>query len=186
MENIGEVYCESRDSTNVSALQKEMDGMAELLDITIRTIKRVSSELRPRILDDLGFVAAAEWQAHQFETSTGILCRLNSCPEHLDLNRDQATSLFRILLEALSNIQRHAQATRVEITLEEEGEKVVLKVRDNGKGILEEERTALQSMGLFGMHERARIMGGKIEITGAAGRGTLLTVRIPLRNHTSE
>jgi signal transduction histidine kinase len=154
--------------------------MTRLIETTIHSVRRISSELRPSILDDLGLVAAIEWQAQQFESHTGIMCQCDSLVDKVDLTQDQATALFRILQEAMTNILRHAQATRVNIVLEEEEGEFVLQVRDNGRGITDEERTGLQPLGLIGMQERAHLIGGKVEITGAAGKGTVLTVRVPL------
>ncbi len=135
--------------------------------------------MRLSILDDLGLVAAIEWQAEQFEARTGISCLVESFVDNLDLSLEQDTAIFRILQEALTNIIRHAQATRVNILIQGNGE-FVLEVRDNGRGITEEENAATQSLGLLGMRERAHFVGGRIELTGVAGSGTVLTLRVPI------
>lgn len=170
-------------STNAEPLgliRKKIPVMTGLLDNTIDTVRRISSELRPGVLDDLGLVAAIEWQAQQFQQRTGIECRFNAGLATIDLNRDQATAIFRVFQEVLTNVIRHAQATRIEITVSEVNKEFVLEVKDNGRGISESERQNMRSLGLLGMHERVQLVGGKIEISGAQGQGTRVVVRVPL------
>lgn len=186
LEDIGKLYLEAGNQTGSSTLREKIEGMIELIDATINTVRRISSELRPSILDDLGLVAAIEWQAQQFEARTGIICQFDSFVDTTDLSREQATAIFRIFQEALTNIRRHAQATRVNIMIEEEEGEFVLEVRDNGRGIAEDENIGSQSLGLMGMRERAQLVGGRIEITGVAGKGTVLTVRVPIPSEASD
>jgi PAS domain S-box-containing protein len=169
-----------------SILRKKIEDMMWLVDATINTVRRISSELRPVILDDLGLVAAIEWQAQQFEARTGINCQFDSFVENIDLSRQQATAIFRIFQEALTNILRHAQATRVSIMIDEEEGELVLEVKDNGRGIAEDERKSSQSFGLIGMQERAHLVGGRLEITGVTGKGTVLTIRVPIPCQASD
>jgi signal transduction histidine kinase len=115
----------------------------------------------------------------QFQARTGIICRCDCSLENLDLGRERSTAVFRILQEALTNILRHAQATSVDITMEVEADEFVLTVMDNGRGITENEKSGLQSLGLLGMRERAHLIGGKMDITGVEGKGTVVTVRVP-------
>jgi signal transduction histidine kinase len=131
------------------------------------------------VVDDLGLVSAIEWHAQQFEDNTGIVCRVDSNVEDVELDREQATTVFRIFQEAVTNILRHAQATRVIILIEEEEGEFVLEVRDNGRGISPAEKLGLRSLGLLGMRERAHSAGGTVEINGTAGKGTVVTVRLP-------
>jgi signal transduction histidine kinase len=153
--------------------------MLRLSETTISAVRRISSELRPSVLDDLGLAAAIEWQARQFQTRTGIICHCEGSVENLDLDREQSTAIFRILQEALTNILRHARATRVEISIKEEAGEIVLTVGDNGRGITEDEKSRLQSLGLLGMRERAHLIGGAIDIIGVDAQGTVVTVRVP-------
>ncbi|MEK6302038.1 MAG: PAS domain S-box protein [Acidobacteriota bacterium] len=169
------------DEAAISTLQEKIANMTRLTDGTINTVKRISSELRPSLLDDLGLVAAVEWEAQQFATRSGIPCRCHCFVEHLDLSRERATAVFRVFQEALTNILRHAKATRVNVTMTEEEAELVLEVRDDGSGITAAERADPRSLGLTGMRERVHLAGGTIEITGAAGVGTVLTVRVPGR-----
>jgi signal transduction histidine kinase len=130
---------------------------------------------------DLGLVDAIEWQAQQFEARTGIECRLcDGPPEDVHLSREQSTAVFRILQEALTNVLRHAQAARVEISIEEKDGGFMLTVSDNGRGIREEEESGPLSLGLLGMRERAHLVGGNVDITRGPQNGTAVAVRIPL------
>jgi signal transduction histidine kinase len=186
LEDIGKLYLEAGNQTGSPILREKIEGMMGLIDATINTVRRISSELRPSILDDLGLVAAIEWQAQQFEARTGIICQFDSFVDTTDLSREHATAIFRIFQEALTNIRRHAQATRVNIMIEEEEGEFVLEVRDNGRGIAEDESIGSRSLGLMGMRERAQLVGGRIEITGVAGKGTVLTVRVPIPSQASD
>ena len=153
--------------------------MLRLSETTISAVRRISSELRPSVLDDLGLAEAIEWQARQFQARTGIICHCECSVENVDLNREQSTAVFRIFQEALTNILRHAQATRVDIAMKEEAGEFVLTVSDNGRGITEDDKSRLQSLGLLGMRERAHLIGGEIDIIGVEAQGTVVTVRVP-------
>lgn len=172
-----------RSSTSKSAgkAAEKIAEMVELVDSTINTVRRISSELRPGVVDDLGLVSAIEWHAQQFQDNTGVVCRFESSAEDVDLNREQATTVFRIFQEAMTNILRHAQATKANILIEEEEDGFVLEIKDNGRGITETEKLGIRSLGLLGMRERAHSVGGTVEISGAAGRGTVLTVHLPIQ-----
>lgn len=150
------------------------------IDATIQTVRRISTELRPGILDSLGLVAAIEWQASEFQTRTGISCNVTTTVSDTLWDQDFTTAFFRIFQETLTNIIRHANATRVEVRLGLEGRRLVLIVSDNGRGITEEEKANTRSIGLIGMRERAALVGGEISIQGAPGRGTVVRVSIPL------
>ena len=180
LEDCDRVLLESANGEPVDSIRKKIPVMTDLLDTTIDTVRRISSELRPGVLDDLGLVAAIEWQAQQFQQRTGIECLCDAERETIDLNREQATAVFRVFQEVLTNVIRHAQATRVEITMSENNGAFVLEVKDNGRGISTSERQNMRSLGLLGMHERVQLIGGKIEINGAKGKGTRVVVRVPL------
>jgi signal transduction histidine kinase len=125
-------------------------------------------------------MAAIEWQVQEFQERTRIKCELTAEGEDINLGRDLATGVFRILQEALTNVSRHANATRVEVSLKEKTGQLVLEVRDNGKGITEKQIAHPKSFGLIGMHERARSWNGSVKIEGIPGKGTIVTVNIPL------
>ena len=166
---------------NSSAVEK-LTEMVGLVDATINAVRRISSELRPGVLDNLGLISAVEWQAQQFQGHTGIVCECDSLVDDVDLNREQATVVFRILQEAMTNVLRHSQATKVNVIIEEEDGELVVEIRDNGRGITESEKLGARSLGLLGMRERANSIGGRIDITGAIGRGTKLIIRLPLKS----
>jgi signal transduction histidine kinase len=154
--------------------------MSELIDSTIRAVRHIATELRPGLLDDLGLAAAIEWQAQEFAERTGIQCQvLRMTGEQMALARPLATAIFRIFQETLTNVARHAEATRVDIEFEGRPGELVLTVHDNGKGISRDTLTNPESLGLIGMGERARFWGGEITFQGALGEGTTITLRIP-------
>jgi signal transduction histidine kinase len=143
-------------------------------------VRRLAGELRPAVLDTVGLPAAIEWQARDFQARTGIRCAVRCEPEDLPLDPGRATAGFRILQEALTNVARHAQATHVEVRLTVEAERLLLVVRDNGRGISDQELSAVGSLGILGMRERALALGGEVTISGAPGEGTTVAVSIPL------
>ncbi|MGB6944098.1 MAG: PAS domain S-box protein [Bryobacteraceae bacterium] len=161
-------------------MQNKLAAMMGLTDTTINVVRRIASELRPSILDDLGLVEAIEWQTQQFQTRTGIQCCCECSMQSIPLGDQQSTAVFRIVQEALTNILRHAQATRVGVAVREEDGALVLTVTDDGRGITEAEKLSRESLGLLGMQERAHLIGGCVDIVGAPGRGTTLHVRVPL------
>lgn len=166
--------------TAESELSGRIGAMAQLVDRTIKTVRRIALELRPRMLDDLGLVAAMEWQVSEFQQRTAIPCLFRVSNNELVVEQRRATAIFRILQEALTNIIRHAQATRVEVFLSESNGMLVLKIVDNGKGISKNEVRGKASFGIMGMHERAREWGGSVTFTGQPGHGTNILVAIPL------
>lgn len=160
-------------------------SMYELVDMAIEIVRRISAELRPAVLDDLGISAAIEWQAGEFEKLTEIKCESSSSPEDIVLDRDRSTAIFRILQETLTNVARHANATNVKVNLKEEAGRIVLRVRDNGKGIEKKQIADPSAFGLIGMRERARFLGGEVKISGTPGKGTTVAVSIPLMDGES-
>jgi signal transduction histidine kinase len=171
--------------TDFSKLRDKTKAMMALIDASIQSVTRIASELRPSLLDDLGLMAALEWQARQFEARAGIICRIDTLVEEVRLRREEATAVFRIFQEAMTNVLRHAHATRVDITVAAQAGEVVLEIRDNGRGITEDELAAPGSLGLMGMRERAHFVGGRIEIKGVARHGTVLTLRVPIHEEAS-
>ena len=131
-------------------------------------------------LDDLGLIEAIQSEAQQFQARTGITVNCESSLESPYLNREKTTAAFRVFQEAMTNILRHAQATRVDIMIKQEAAEFVLTISDNGRAITEDEKSDAQSLGLLGMRERAHLVGGEISIEGAAGQGTVITARFPL------
>jgi PAS domain S-box-containing protein len=168
------------DQSQLTAVGEKLSALMKLDDRAINALRRIASELRPSILDDLGLVAAIEWQSQQFQKRTGIVCVCDCFLKEDELTAEQSTAVFRILQEALTNVLRHAQATRVDIKLDEENNYFSLSISDNGKGITECEKSEQLSLGILGMRERAHLIGAEIDIKGVAGKGTVVTVRVPI------
>lgn len=162
------------------SVRRKIAAMTEMIDETILTVRHISSELRPSMLDDLGLAAAIEWQAREFEARTEIVCHINSLAEDTSLGEERTTAVFRIFQEILTNVARHSKATRVEMGMQERDGDIILEVQDNGVGISESAVEDRRSLGLLGMGERALVFGGQIKIEGAPGKGTRVTVRIPI------
>ncbi len=150
-----------------------------LIDKTLKSIKKICTELRPGILDHLGLGAALSWQAKEFEDRTGIRCKVEA-EEDSEIDGNRSTALFRIFQEALTNVMRHADATEVTARLKSEASKITLEIKDNGKGISEEEITKSNSFGLLGMRERVYPWRGNVTISGTPTKGTTITVVLPI------
>lgn len=167
-------------------LREKINSTIRLVDEMIATQRRIASQLRPRTLDDLGLNAALEWQAQEFESRTGIACRLTLPDERLVLDTERSIAIFRIFQESLTNVVRHAAATRVEAHLEITASKLIFRIRDNGKGFEPESTKAHGSLGLVGMQERAILLNGELKIESAPDAGTTLTLNIPLPSPPSK
>jgi len=163
-------------------LRERVDTMSGLVDMTMNTLKRIYMDLRPGMLDHLGLPVAIEWQASEFSKRTGIPCRVTVEPEDMELDPDLSTAVFRIFQETLTNISRHAEAKRVQVSLKKAGREIRLTVKDNGKGITEEQMAKPNSYGLLGIRERVFHWGGEVKIAGKKGKGTTVNVRIPYEN----
>jgi PAS domain S-box-containing protein len=159
--------------------KQQSASILKLVDETIQAVRRISTELRPAILDAVGLVAAVEWAAGEFAARTGTKCQLNLPQGDVVIDEERATALFRIFQETLTNVARHANATEVNVRLDEEDGNLTLEVHDNGGGIREEQLSAGSSLGILGMRERARLLGGELTLAGALGAGTTVRVRIP-------
>ena len=148
------------------------------IDRIINSVRRIASGLRPEVLDEMGLAAAIEWQAREFSRRTGIRCIVDIANDFVDPDKERSTALFRIFQELLTNVARHAHATRVAVRLAD-GEVLRLKVEDNGRGIQEKEFESPKSLGLLGLRERVVAFGGSIDVKGEEGKGTTVSVAIP-------
>jgi signal transduction histidine kinase len=169
---------------NLSAdVQERLEGMSNQIDETVVSVKTLSSELRPGVLDKFGLAAAVEWQCKEFERRTGIKCNARVPSDELALSNDISTAQFRILQESLSNVARHSEATDVQVELSLSDTQLILRISDNGTGISQAQINDAASLGLLGMRERAELLGGhfKIEPTGT---GTITISNIPLSTPT--
>jgi len=165
-----------------AVLAEKAAYLDSLVDRTIDAVHRISRDLRPSTLD-LGIVAALEWQASEFEQRTGIACRAQIDPD-VDLDDDQATALFRIFQEALTNIAKHASASEVWVRLRHVGATLQLSICDNGRGVAPVDRMKPESFGLRGMIERARALKGSLTLSVPPGGGTMVSILIPLASST--
>jgi len=155
------------------------NAMSRIIDWTVQSVRRICAELRPGLLDDFGLSAAMEWEAEEFSKRTDIETGILSDPEDLVLSQGISTAIFRIFQETLTNIARHANATKVEIILKKHSGSVEMRVKDNGKGIKEQEILDSKSFGIIGMRERVNYLGGNLDIEGNPD-GTTVAVSIPV------
>ena len=160
-------------------IQEKLNGMISLINETVHTVRRISSELRPSILDDLGLIAALEWQSHEFEKRTSIKCSFKSGFNELSLNKGSSVGIFRVFQEALTNIARHAKASEVESEIEKNDKHIFLKIKDNGIGFKMNQSKNFSTLGLVGMRERAIMLGGQLTIESNIDNGTEITLEIP-------
>ena len=163
-------------------LQKKVTDLLAVLGTTIESVKGISALLRPAMLDDLGLLAALEWQTRAFENHTGIPCAFSPNIGNIKPDRTRTTAVFRILQESLTNVARHAGATKVAVSFMRMEHVLVLVIQDNGKGIAENAIFDHRSFGLLGMRERVHACGGNITISCPPSGGTVVTARIPLPN----
>jgi PAS domain S-box-containing protein len=161
-------------------IQARFGDLAGRLDHTVKIVRRIATELRPVVLDQLGLAAATEWQVRDFAHRTGIVCSAKAELVEPRLPRDTATGLFRILQEALTNIARHARATTVRVDLRAVADTVCLEVVDDGCGISDLEDSEPDTLGILGMRERALLLGGALELSSLSPSGTRLSVWAPL------
>ena len=157
-------------------------NMSAQVDYLDKAVHRIATELRPRLLDDLGLLAAIEWQLEEVQRRTGLTYTLQVSPEaDMRLDDNPTTALFRIFQEALTNVVRHAEASRVKVRVHQDAEGVCLEIIDNGKGFTVTPQSQRNALGLLGMHERAHLWGGDVTIEAQPGSGTTVTVRMPYR-----
>lgn len=162
------------------AIARRVESISKLVDRTMQSVRKIATELRPVVLDQLGLIPAIEWQARDFQTRTGIPCTLNIYLRTVALSIDRSTGVFRIFQEILTNVARHAQASRVDISMHERAGHLLLQVSDNGRGITDAEVSGSRSLGLLGMRERSLLLGGETSIERHPVKGTTVTVRIPI------
>ncbi|MDP2223934.1 response regulator [Nitrosomonas sp.] len=166
---------------SVDPMHERIRSLYELTGEAIETARRVSINLRPNVLDNLGLYGAIEWQIREFEQRTDIRCELESTISNLSLsNKHFETSIFRVIQEVFINIVRHSQATRVDIELSEDEDDILITIKDNGVGITELQMLNPESFGIIGMNERTQQIGGKLEISGVPSQGSVVTLKIPL------
>lgn len=182
--NIDLAWLERKLKTNNKPLVTKIESMKEMIDSGIKTIQKVSTELRPGLLDHLGLTAAIEWHTKEILKNKGIKYNLElEAADELFIDKDISTTIFRIYQEALTNIIRHSGANFINISLKKEPGNIIFKVADNGKGITKEQIENARSYGLTGIRERVYLLGGALKIVGKPGKGTTLRVKVPLAEH---
>jgi signal transduction histidine kinase len=161
----------------------KQQGLGAAIDRIINSVRRIASGLRPEVLDEIGLGAAFEWQAREFQRRTGIRCRVNIPAKFVDPDKERSTALFRVFQELLTNAARHANATRVNVTITEGDTSLGLTVEDNGRGIRDKEIESPRSLGFLGLRERVLAFGGSVDVKGDEGRGTKVSVSVPMTAH---
>ncbi|MCL6097594.1 MAG: PAS domain S-box protein [Bacteroidetes bacterium] len=161
---------------------EQLVQIEKMVDRLINTVKNLATELRPDILDHLGLIAALEWQAKEFEKRHKVQCSFTSNVKKVELEKEKATAIFRIFQETLTNVARHSNATKVSAKLQLSGNKLLLEVEDNGKGITKEQILDISSIGITGMKERAMSIGGKVFVDGSSGKGTRVLFEVPFQS----
>ena len=174
------------ESDDAPARQDKQQTLNVAIDRIINSVRRIASGLRPEVLDEIGLAAAFDWQAREFQRRTGIRCHVNIPVQFADPDKDRSTALFRIFQELLTNVARHANATRVNVALSEGEAALALCVEDNGRGIKETEAQSPRSLGFLGLRERVLAFGGTIDVKGDEGKGTRVCVSIPVTAHQPE
>ena len=165
-----------------SELTAKAQQMNAMLDQTVASVRRISANLRPLMLDDLGLADAAQWLVEDFGRRSGIECRLDidSSTELETLERPAATAVYRALQESLTNIARHSGAKRARVALSLKDGQLELDIEDDGRGITADEATKSRSLGLKGMRERISYLGGSLAVEGTPGQGTRVRIRLPV------
>ncbi len=171
---------ENRNDNNYSDITDELKKMGLYIDDIINKVRKISTELRPDILDKLGLIEAISWHADEFEKRSKIKCICNLVDSEITLSPEKSISIFRIFQETLTNVARHSGATEIKIDLTIQHGWMVLRVNDNGRGITESEIEKSSSLGILGMRERVLILGGVLNINGEKNKGTIIDVKLPL------
>jgi len=159
-------------------ISEKTSAALNLIDATIKSVRRICTELRPDLLDHLGLGAAIQWQAQEFQNRTGISCEI-AVEEDIEVDSYRSLALFRTFQEALTNVLRHAHATKVTASLKRENDKIILEIIDNGKGITEEEISKPNSFGLLAMRERVYPWRGSVSISSSSNGGARIEVILP-------
>ena len=174
-----EHWLEKSDDVRLRPFLDRIVGSTELTDAMIKAVQGIAADLRPGILDALGLASALDFEARRFQERTGTPCLVQHPEEMPALSADVTTSLFRIFQECLTNVARHSAATEVEVKLEPDADEIILCVADNGRGMHDIERVAVESLGLLGITERVKLLGGNVSFSSIEERGTTVVVRLP-------
>ena len=169
-------------SSSDESIKQKLNDLLELLDGTVRTVRKISSELRPSLLDDMGLVPAMEWHLKEFGKRTSLKTNFSIPSKELQLSETVRTGLFRIFQESLTNVARHANAKKVDVSLEQQNGNIILSIKDDGSGFDKWKAANKKTLGILGMKERSFMMGGSYKVESKPGKGTLVTVSVPYPN----
>ena len=169
-------------AASLASIRRQLKPLPETVDPLIAAVRKIKTELRPAVLDDLGLEAAIKWQLHEFEARTGIKCAFESQVRRTRLDPARATALFRILQETLVHIVRRGRATQARIHLRETGDKLVLEIQNDGRMQGNRGASRMRSLNLLGIRERATMLDGTMSVVRRRGKGTFVGVQIPFRN----
>jgi len=176
------IWMQKRLNTDQTDQLKKVQSMSDLIDMTVMTVRRISTELRPGLIDDLGLPAAIEWYCGEFQNRTGIKCDLDLDEKEHILKQDRSIAVFRIFQESLTNVARHSKATKVHARLQFDDNTLKMEIRDNGIGITEDQINSPKSLGLIGLKERVNPWGGEVIISGVHSKGTTVKVLLPIKH----
>jgi signal transduction histidine kinase len=178
---IDTVQIEKKIPEDFPELKSQANLMTKVIDDTIKNVQQIAMELRPPILDAFGICEAISWQAGEYQKKLGLHFDLNCLQEHIKIDKDLQTALFRIFQESVTNITRHAKATEVQVRMNYDNRELIFEIVDNGVGIKEEAIENSESLGLIGIKERIHPWNGQVEFEGSPGKGTKVKVNIPLK-----
>jgi PAS domain S-box-containing protein len=164
---------------NPDNIIKQSQDMISIVDSIIQSVRTIARELRPSVLDDLGLLSAIEWQIEEFIKRSGMKCRLITSLKKIDMETTNSIGVFRIVQESLTNVLRHSQATEVIIRIIEKDNNTIIEIKDNGRGIKENDIHSTKSLGLLGMRERALLFGGEFMVKREKTHGTKIILKIP-------
>jgi signal transduction histidine kinase len=177
-------WLEARCGNTEARVAEKFRAMKNLLGKTVESVRSIAEDLRPGMLDDLGLAAAIEWQAEKFQERNNIQCELRMNRDEFELDDRVATSVFRIVQEALTNVVRHAAASKVFVVLEQRADEIHLEISDDGKGF--QAGPKKRSYGLLGIRERVNMLGGSVDIHSQPAAGTTVRASIPLHGREQE
>jgi signal transduction histidine kinase len=172
-------WVQSKTPKTEGKLKTKMADMIRQVDEAIQRVREIASNLRPSVLDDLGLLPAIEWQLNELKKRTGIRCRLSSNVEKLELDPERSAAVFRVVQEALTNIVRHAEASRIQVRLHTNDDSLTVTVADNGRGLSTAAIANSGSLGILGMKERMARVGGQFAIHSGSPSGTVVEMKVP-------
>ncbi|BDQ02916.1 PAS domain S-box protein [Ignavibacterium sp.] len=171
------------ESFDKTIFENEIQSMNEMIEHSVRRLKKLISELRPEVLDNLGLIPAVEWLVEQFISRSGIKVNYSPKIKNIDLPKDKQLNIYRIIQESLTNVLRHSQANEINLNIFESDNNICIEIKDNGRGFSLDKLDPLHSIGITGMKERALTFGAKLKIESLPGSGTSVLLSVPKNNN---